>query len=97
MSDIAPISTGSSRMPDHPPGIAEVRQVPGRADAVARPSDRVELSDRARFLSRLAEPLPIRQDLVDRARAQIDAGTYETDERISGALDALREDLDLSA
>lgn len=97
MSDIAPISTGASRMPDHPPGVSEHRPAPGRADAVARPSDRVELSERARLLSRLAEPLPVRHELVNRVRAEIEAGTYETSERIEGALDGLAEDLDLSA
>lgn len=36
---------------------------------------------------------PIRQDLVDRVRKEIEAGTYETEEKWEAALDRLLEHL----
>jgi Anti-sigma-28 factor, FlgM len=96
MSDIAPISSGVSRLSEggHSP---DARPVPGRSDGASRPSDRVELSDRARYLSRLSQPSPVREDLVQRVRGEIEGGQYETPERIEGVLDALSDDLDLMA
>jgi hypothetical protein len=97
MADIAPISSGPSRIPEVCHGVGETRAVPGRQEPAARPSDRVELSDRARFLSKLAQPLPIRYDLVDRVRQEIDAGVYDSADRLDQAVQALVEDLDLNA
>ena len=57
------------------------------------PNDRVELSDAARLLSRLSELPAVRQDLVDRVRAQIDAGTYETPDKIDATTAAVFEEL----
>lgn len=69
-------------------------QAPGR---IERPSDRVELSDRARLLSKLANMPAIRQDLVDRVRQEIAGGNYDTPDRVEGALNNLIDDLDPSA
>lgn len=79
------------------------REAPARRmDRVAdrtsdRPSDRVELSDRARYLAQLQQVPPVRQSLIDEVRAQIEAGTYDTPERLDAALDGLIEDADLTA
>ncbi|MCA9300712.1 MAG: flagellar biosynthesis anti-sigma factor FlgM [Phycisphaerales bacterium] len=69
-----------------------------RADVEQRPaptrgSDQVEVSDVAYFLSRLRDMPDIRTDLVERIREEIANGTYETQERLDGAIDGLLEDL----
>lgn len=61
--------------------------------AVVRGEDRVELSDKARYMQRLREVPPVRQELVDRVRAEIAQGTYETPEKFAQALDALLDDV----
>ncbi len=62
-----------------------------------RPADELSLSEAAQQTERLVElarSLPaIRQDRVDRLRAAIADGTYETEERLSKALDALLDEL----
>jgi hypothetical protein len=75
-----------------------LKLTPGRAadPAATRPSDRVELSDRARFLAKLKEEMPVRQGLIDTLRAQIESGEYDTPEKFEAALDGLIEDLDLT-
>lgn len=62
--------------------------------APARPAgreDRVELSTHARHLARLAEN-PIRPELVAEVKAKIEAGGYETDEKLERAIDAMLAD-----
>lgn len=56
-------------------------------------TDTVDLSDRARFLEALRSNTIVRTELVDRVRAEIAAGTYDTPERFEQALDGLIEDL----
>jgi negative regulator of flagellin synthesis FlgM len=95
MSDIAPVS-GPSFERLEPVPVPRTHQEPGRsAGATDRPSDRVDISDRARLLSRLAAMPEIRQELVDSVRAQIEAGMYETEERLEEAIEALAEELEL--
>ena len=69
----------------------------GADRASARPSDRVELSDRARFLATLMQKPPVRQALIDMVRTQIESGAYDTPEKFEAALDGLLEDADLTA
>ncbi len=47
----------------------------------------------ATYLSKLKLLPPIRQELVDSVRAQLDAGTYETVEKIDAAVEQLAADL----
>lgn len=61
----------------------------GSERALTRPSDRVDISDRARLLGKLAALPAIREDLVARIRDQIAAGEYDTDERIDAAIEEL--------
>lgn len=63
----------------------------------SRPSDRVELSDRARLLSKLAALPEVRQDLIDRAKRSIADGSYETDDVLEQAAAGLAQDLDVMA
>ncbi|MBX3377654.1 MAG: flagellar biosynthesis anti-sigma factor FlgM [Phycisphaeraceae bacterium] len=98
MSDIAAIGgSGAGRLDpvnEAAPRVAIDRPAPGR---VERPSDRVELSDRARLLSKLSQLPAVRQDLIDQVRRQIEAGEYDTPGRLDAALDGLVDDLDITA
>ena len=49
--------------------------------------------DVARYLNLLASMPDVRQELVDRVRAEIETGNYETPEKIEAAIDELAEDL----
>ena len=59
----------------------------------AHKTDKAEISDHARLLNKLTDVDDIRQEKVDSIRAQIEAGTYETDDKLSAAVDKLLEDL----
>lgn len=57
-----------------------------------RASDSIELSDAAR--SRLtSEDQPIRSELVNRVRAEIASGKYETNDKLDVVIDRLHRDL----
>lgn len=64
------------------------------AAAGARASDRVELSDRARWLDQLQTLPPVRRDLVERLRGEIENGNYPSDDQLATALDRLLTDLE---
>jgi anti-sigma28 factor (negative regulator of flagellin synthesis) len=70
-------------------GFREVR----RADS-AEPGDRVEISRMADLLGRMQELPDVRTSLVARIRAEIEAGTYTTDDKIDVTVDRLLADLD---
>jgi anti-sigma28 factor (negative regulator of flagellin synthesis) len=57
-----------------------------------RAGDRVELSDRARWLDRLAQLPDVRIELVERVRQAINDGTYDTPEKIEAAVQQLLEE-----
>ncbi len=97
MSDIAAVvGPGAGRLESSAESIVRPAAAPA-AGRIERPSDRVELSDRARLLSKLASLPAIRQDLVDRVRGEIQSGTYDSPERVEGALNSLIDDLDPTA
>lgn len=54
-----------------------------------RGEDRVEVSALAQSLARLKQEPPVRQDLIDRVRAEIEAGAYDTPERLDVAVDRI--------
>ncbi len=91
MSDISPVGR-SAAAPASRPGRPNTA-APTASEAPARGGDKVEFSSTARLLSQLAKLPDIRQDLVDRVKAEIEKGTYETPEKINGAIDGLLEDL----
>lgn len=95
MTDISSIGVASYRRVERAPEAPERAAAPARETAPARAdADRVEVSDMARFLSKLKELPEVRQDVVDRVRREIAAGTYDTPERLDAALDGLLQDLD---
>jgi anti-sigma28 factor (negative regulator of flagellin synthesis) len=57
------------------------------------PGDRVEISEQATLMQKLNKGLEIRGELVRRIRAEIEAGTYETPERINATVDILLNEL----
>lgn len=65
---------------------------PGNKDFI-RSSDQVEVSSMATYLSKLSQLPPIRSDLVASVRSQIEAGTYDTPEKMEFALGELLRDL----
>jgi anti-sigma28 factor (negative regulator of flagellin synthesis) len=55
--------------------------------------DRVTISAAAEAAIQATEPGDIRQDLVNRIRAEIAAGTYETTEKLDAALDRMLDEI----
>ena len=58
-----------------------------------RLQDSVEVSEAAHLLAKLSELPDVRRDVVDRVRTQIEAGTYESPEKLDAAVESLAEDL----
>ena len=56
-------------------------------------SDVIEISDVAKLAAKIAELPPVRTELVERVKAEIVAGTYETNEKLDIAVDKLMEEL----
>ena len=93
MSDIAPIGSGTlARI-----GPASVDRASSSVRSEAAPSrrgtDQVEVSDMAYYMSQLRSLPPVRQDLIDQVRSQVEAGTYETPQKIDAAIEAMFDDL----
>lgn len=68
------------------------KQIPAAAPEKSSATDKLELSGVSHLLKTL-KTNDIRADKVADLRAQIEAGTYETDERLNGSLDGLLDDL----
>ena len=56
-------------------------------------TDQVDISPEADLVSRVGELPDIRTDRVEDIRAQIEAGTYETDDKLEIALGRLLDEL----
>jgi len=54
----------------------------------------VDISDRARLLSKLTALPDVRSELVDRIRQEIAKGTYDTEDRLDQAIENLAEELE---
>ena len=70
------------------------KNLPTDPAAAAPPSatDKLELSGNSNLLQTLQQN-NIRADKVAQVRAQIDAGTYESDQKLNAAVDKLLEDI----
>jgi len=55
--------------------------------------DQLDISQEADMVSRLRELPGIRHDLVARIRSEIEAGTYETDEKLDIALGRMLDEM----
>lgn len=60
-----------------------------------RGTDRVEVSAMALYVSKLQQLPAVRADLVARVRSEINAGVYDTDERMNAAMDEMMKDVGL--
>jgi negative regulator of flagellin synthesis FlgM len=67
-------------------------QTAGKAGADAA-VDRVEISSAGQAAAAAAENSEIRQSLVDRIRAEIASGTYETPRKLDAAVDRLLDEI----
>ncbi len=63
------------------------------AHSTADVSDTLQISDSARIASQLSDIPAIRQDRVNSIRAAIADGSYETDAKMSTALDRLLDEI----
>ena len=52
-------------------------------------TDRADISPQARLLQKIHEIPDIRHDKVESIRAQIEAGTYDTDDKLRSAVDKM--------
>lgn len=96
MSGISPTGAGTFARLQPASEAQDVSAFRGEDRTVAAPrrgADRVEVSDVSRLIARLNELPSVRADLVDRVRSEINAGTYDTQDRFDLALDALIDDL----
>lgn len=55
--------------------------------------DEIEISDAARLVDQVRQMPEIRQDKIDKIRAQIADGTYETDEKLEIAIGRLLDEI----
>lgn len=55
--------------------------------------DQIDISPQAEFVSRVGDLPEIRADRVSEIRAQIEAGIYETDEKLDVALGRLLDEI----
>jgi len=90
MSDINPITRPQQTAFE---SVSKPNAAAGDNAAAARTGDRVELSEQARLLSKLKQLPEIREGLVNSVKSQIEAGTYDTEERFDTAINALLDDL----
>lgn len=67
----------------------QAARVPGRD----RGADEVKFSSHIQHLIELKNGGPVRQDLVNRIRAEIEQGSYETPEKVEAAIDELMGEL----
>jgi len=74
------------------PHAARAAQNAPRA-AAANPTDQLEISPAADLAAKLAEIPEMRFDRVNDIRAQIEAGIYETDGRLDGAIERLLDEI----
>ena len=90
MSDINPIARPQQTTLD---SVSKPARTISESATSTRTSDRVELSDQARLLSKLKQLPEIREGLVNSVKSQIESGNYDTDERFDTAINALLDDL----
>ena len=77
-----------------PPHSAAIRAPQETAAAGASPiRDEVQISDVARLVEQAQQAPDIRQDRVATIRAQLAQGTYETPERLDGAISRLLDEI----
>ncbi len=75
-------------------GIADNSRLAKKSETQSGGSvDKVEISEIAWWLGKYSELPEIRAELVDRVRAEIQSGAYESEEKYEQAIENLLEDL----
>jgi negative regulator of flagellin synthesis FlgM len=87
MNGIPPVSATSAVQP------AEMVSVEPVQEAFGSVSDVVEISTASILAAKVHEVPEVRTELVERIRQEIDAGTYETEERLDIAVNQLMDEL----
>ena len=90
MSDIAPLGQPAKTL--YTPAQRQAGATPP-TPAIARGRDQADFSAAAQMRSKLQSLPDVRQELVDRVRSEIEAGTYETPEKLDEAMKGLAADL----
>ncbi len=90
MNDVGPITRPQATSPER--AARQLQQV-SDAPVTPRSTDRAEFSKAAQLLSKLSELPEVRQNLIDRVKSEIAAGTYKTPEKIDEAIESLIADL----
>ena len=93
MVNIGPIEPTGSMTPLTGARLNSVK--PGQPIPNNIPVDRVEISSIARLMSEVSQLPEIRAEKVAQVRAQIEAGTYITPEKLDIAVARLLEDLQI--
>ena len=75
----------------------EPQKIPTRATEpsgeIAGAPDQVEISEEARLLEMLSHVPPVRAERIEELQRLIEAGEFETEDRIAGAVEKLMEEL----
>ncbi len=91
MNDISNINSVPAVIPlTGRTGTAQQETLPSTERLV---EDEVEISDLGALLARVRDLPDIRVDKIARIRAEIEQGTYETAERLEGAVEQLLEEI----
>ncbi len=96
MATVNHISPGAPLRVEVPATPRPAARTPTPADAPHAPRrapDTVDLSEQARYLDALRTGADVRTDLVQRVRAEIEAGTYDTSDKLDAAVENLLDDL----
>lgn len=96
MATVNHISPGAAtrvEVPATPRPPARTPTPPDAPDAPRRAPDTVDLSEQARYLDALRTGADVRTNLVQRVRAAIEAGTYDTSDKLDAAVENLLDDL----
>jgi negative regulator of flagellin synthesis FlgM len=91
MVDIGPIQAANGMTPVTGPRLEAIK--PGSSIPNGLPVDRVEISPIARLMSEVSALPDIRAERVAQVRAEIQAGTYITPEKLDIAIGRLLEDI----
>jgi hypothetical protein len=90
-SEIGPIHRSQPTPPSATPRSDPPPQAAGQGTGDR--ADRVEFSQNARLLARIADLPEVRVELVEQARARVEWGYYDQVQVIDQAIDAMLEDL----
>jgi len=76
----------------NPPHRVDAPRPTSQAGSV-QPADELTISSEASVASQVNDLPDVRHDVVNRIKAEIAVGTYETEERLDGAVSALLDEL----